>query len=94
MRRYHLSKVCTKTVQAIRNHSVAARSLLPRVLMMLSFEDASGCVARAIEGAADIPHAVWLPHLSSLLTSLQRSERRTARRVLHQIAKHFPQVTD
>jgi hypothetical protein len=82
---------CT-LAQAIRNNSSAARSMLPRVLGLLSFDDVGGVVSRALAAASDMPLAVWLPHLPSLLSSLQRPEQRIVKPLLIQLGLNFPQV--
>lgn len=79
-------------LQAIRNGSSAARSMLPRVLGLLSFDDVGGVVSRALASAADMPLAVWLPHLPALLSSLQRPEQRIVKPLLIQLGLNFPQV--
>lgn len=66
--------------------------MLPRVLGLLSFDDVGGVVSRALAAASDMPLAVWLPHLPSLLSSLQRPEQRIVKPLLIQLGLNFPQV--
>ena len=79
--------------QGIRHGSEAARSMLPRMLNLLSFENESGGVGAAVErGIREVPLWVWLPWLPQLLMSLQRPEASVIKQLLIHLAIAFPQA--
>ncbi|KAL0020642.1 hypothetical protein WJX79_010395 [Trebouxia sp. C0005] len=80
-------------LQAVKHGSCAGRTMLPRVLHLLSFENDTGAVGRALDRKLnEVPLWVWLVWSPQLLMSLQRGEGPHARALLTQIAQAFPQA--
>ncbi|KAK9813189.1 hypothetical protein WJX72_010368 [[Myrmecia] bisecta] len=79
-------------LQAVRGGSAGARALLPRILQLLSFDNESGAVGKALDRCKDIPLWVWLMWIPQLLMGLQRAEMPHVKRILLQIAVYFPQA--
>ncbi len=48
-------------VQGVRYHSQNARDLLPRVLLLLTFENETGVVGKALDRAPEVLHNVLQP---------------------------------
>ncbi|KAJ8604234.1 hypothetical protein MRB53_041886 [Persea americana] len=69
-----------------------ARSMLSRVLWLLSLDDTEGTIASAFDSyKGEVPTWYWVTFIPQLLTSLSHKEARHARQVLIRIAKTFPQ---
>jgi len=79
-------------LQAIRFGSPMAFNMLPRVLYLLSFENAGGEVAQALDRQADLPVWTFLIWIPQLLMSLQRPEVVQVKRLLAQLAVTYPQA--
>lgn len=76
----------------MRYHSHEGRNLLPRVLLLLTFENDSGIVGKALDRAPEVPLWVWIAWIPQLLISLQRPESGHVKRILVQLALTYPQV--
>ena len=91
-------------MMALRDATPASRTLVPRVLSLLSFEtaaaptaDGSGpgtpIVHRVWDRLIDtVPTNVWLMYIPQLLLSLQRPEAALVQRLLSQVAAAYPQA--
>ncbi|ODV88694.1 hypothetical protein CANCADRAFT_52791 [Tortispora caseinolytica NRRL Y-17796] len=70
-----------------------SRSLLGRVLWLLSLDDANQTLASAFESyQGETPVWYWILFIPQLLTSLSHKEARIARSLLIKIAKSYPQA--
>eukprot|EP00798_Chlamydomonas_sp_ICE-L_P011531 gene11531-34243_t len=78
-------------IQGIRLGSAQARTYVPRLLMLLSFDNDSGIVGIQLDRATDIPAWVWFNWIPQLLASLQRSEAAHVKPILARLAITFPQ---
>lgn len=78
--------------QGVRYHSHEGRSWLPRVLLLLTFDNESGLVGKALDRAPEVPLWVWIAWIPQLLISLQRPESVHVKRILVQLAINYPQV--
>ena len=80
-------------LQALSVQSPRARTLLPRVLSMLAFDNETGGVTKAMERVwKRVPVWVWLAWLPQLLSGLVRPEAPLMKRILVEIARQYPQV--
>jgi transformation/transcription domain-associated protein len=71
------------------------RKVLIRVLWLMSCDDSQGSIATAVENyKGDTPIWYWITFIPQLLQSLSLKESKYARRLLMQIAKAFPQVSE
>lgn len=81
--------------QAVRLGNAQARSLLPRVLHLLSFDNHNGCVGGHLDKAhGELPPWVWFMWIPQLLASLQRPEAQHVKLLLQQVSAAHPQVRD
>jgi transformation/transcription domain-associated protein len=99
-----LENMMTCYMMALRDASPASRTLVPRVLSLLSFETAAAPAADGSPGSAPIVHLVWgrlieqvptnvwLMYIPQLLLSLQRPEAALVQRLLSQVAAAYPQA--
>ncbi|KAG1474893.1 hypothetical protein G6F56_000065 [Rhizopus delemar] len=70
-----------------------SRKYLLRILWLLTHDDPSGVISRAVDGyKGDWPFWYWITFIPQLLTALQHKESRHARFILVRIAKQFPQA--
>ncbi|CEG63044.1 Putative Transformation/transcription domain-associated protein [Rhizopus microsporus] len=70
-----------------------SRKYLLRILWLLTHDDQSGIISRAVEGyKGEWPVWYWITFIPQLLTALQHKEGRHARYILIRIAKQFPQA--
>ncbi|GAB2260071.1 hypothetical protein Droror1_Dr00010926 [Drosera rotundifolia] len=80
-------------LQGIKFGIPNSRSLLGRVLYLLSFDTQNEPVGRAFDKYLDqVPHWVWLSWIPQLLLSLQRTEAPHAKLVLLKISAVYPQA--
>lgn len=79
-------------LQGIRLGSQTARNLIPRLLHLLSFENAHGAISGQItKNVADIPPWVWFLWVPQLLASLQRPEVQHVKLILQTVSSAHPQ---
>ncbi|KAI7899883.1 uncharacterized protein BX663DRAFT_576399 [Cokeromyces recurvatus] len=73
--------------------SAKARKHLLRILWLLSLDDQSGIISRAVENyKGEWPVWYWITFIPQLLAAIQHREGRHARAILIRIAKQFPQA--
>ena len=78
--------------QGVRYASSEGRNWLPRVLLLLTFENETGTVGKALDRAPEVALWVWIAWIPQLLISLQRPESGHVKRILVQLALNYPQV--
>ncbi|KIY95658.1 transformation/transcription domain-associated protein [Monoraphidium neglectum] len=81
-------------LQGVRLGSEEARDLIPRLLLLLSFDDVDGVVGAELQkvvAAGDVPSWVWFTWIPQLLTSLSRPEAPRVKPILKELAQHHPQ---
>ncbi|GFR40173.1 hypothetical protein Agub_g730, partial [Astrephomene gubernaculifera] len=80
-------------LQAVRLGSSSGRALLPRLLYLLSFENAGGVVGSHLDKQhAELPPWVWFAWVPQLLASLQRPEAPHVKLLLQQVSAAHPQA--
>lgn len=70
-----------------------ARSLLCRILWLISLDDKNGSLSQAFESyRGEVPVWYWITFIPQLLTSLSHKEAKLVRQILIRIAKTYPQA--
>ncbi|CCK69614.1 histone acetyltransferase TRA1 KNAG_0C05130 [Huiozyma naganishii CBS 8797] len=69
------------------------RSLLCRILWLISMDDDAGSLTKAFESfRGEVPVWYWITFIPQLLTSLSHKEANMVRQILIRIAKSYPQA--
>ncbi|ONH65284.1 Transcription-associated protein 1 [Cyberlindnera fabianii] len=70
-----------------------ARTLLCRILWLISLDDSNGALSQAFESyRGEVPVWYWITFIPQLLTSLSHKEAKLVRQILIRIAKTYPQA--
>jgi transformation/transcription domain-associated protein len=70
-----------------------SRSLLCRILWLISLDDKNGSISQAFESyRGEVPVWYWITFIPQLLTSLSHKEAKLVRQILIRIAKTYPQA--